>query len=223
MKNYTISIPENCACARLVGVNASFKDLSEVCGRIQGKKSTWAVDFLQLATNQEIPILFKRHNKKLGHRKELGGQKGRYPHKSAGFVLNALKSAIANGGVKELGTEYTILSACANKIQALPRMASKGRTARSYLELAKIEIVLKPDNIPPKKDAAKAETKSAKPAEVKSAIASGAVPESAPKKEQSEKKQEKKSEAKKTEAKEVKHEPKNAGDKKSSDHKKGDS
>ncbi|MBI5228331.1 hypothetical protein HY988_07090 [Candidatus Micrarchaeota archaeon] len=167
MKGYTMAVPENCACARLEGVNASYKDLSEVCGRIQGKKSAWAMQFLELASNQEIPIMFKRHNKKLGHRRELGGQKGRYPHKAATFVLNALKSAIANGGVKGLGVEYTILSACANKTQALPRMASKGRSARSYLELSKIEVVLKPDEIPNKvevtKPAKKTEDKKTEP------------------------------------------------------------
>ncbi|VVC02985.1 50S ribosomal protein L22 [Candidatus Bilamarchaeum dharawalense] len=162
MKGYSFDIPENCAKARLEGVNASYKELAEVCGRIRNKKTDWAVDFLQQVAEGEIPVLFKRHNKNMGHRHELGGQKGRYPQKAAKFVLKTLQSAIANGKTLGLGDIYTILSASANKKEIYPRMASKGRQARSFLETARIEIVLKGDEIPkgvsvtpPKKSEAK--------------------------------------------------------------------
>ncbi|MFH0738006.1 MAG: 50S ribosomal protein L22 [Candidatus Micrarchaeota archaeon] len=148
MKGYSSNIPENCALARVEGVNASYKDLSEVCGRIRGKKTDWAVSFLERAAEGEIPVLYKRHNKKLGHRRELGGQKGRYPKKAAGIVLKALQSAMANGKVKGLGDGFTIHAANANKKDVFPRMAPKGRTARSFLVTCRIEIILQGKAVP---------------------------------------------------------------------------
>jgi large subunit ribosomal protein L22 len=166
MKGYSSQIPENSACARVEGVNASYKDLSEVCGRIRGKKTKWAVSFLEKASKGEVPVLYKRHNKKLGHRRELGGQKGRYPEKSAGIVLKALQSAMANGKVQGMGDVYTIYAANANKKDIFPRMAPKGRTARSYLVTSRVEIILQGSAVPkgvsvtpPKKAEAKKDEK----------------------------------------------------------------
>jgi large subunit ribosomal protein L22 len=145
MKGYS-NMPEsteNCARARLEGVNASYKDLAEVCGRIRNKKTDWAVSFLEKAAEGEVPILFKRHNKNLGHRHELGGQKGRYPWKAAKIVLKTLQSAMSNGKTLGLGEVYKIVAASANKKDIFPRMAPKGRTARSYLVTSRVEIILK--------------------------------------------------------------------------------
>ncbi len=165
MKGYS-NPPEkldDCAAARIEGVNASYKDLSEVCGRIRNKKTDWALEFLEKASDGDIPVLFKRHNRNLGHRRELGGRKGRFPKKAAGMVLKALRSAIANGKVRGLGDTYLIVAASANKKATYPRMASKGRMARSYLETSRIEIILRGSEIPkgvsvtpPKKPDAKA-------------------------------------------------------------------
>ncbi|MFH1260453.1 MAG: 50S ribosomal protein L22 [Candidatus Micrarchaeota archaeon] len=148
MKGYSSDIPENCARARLEDVNASYKDLSEVCGRIRNKKTKWALSFLEQASLGEIPVLYKRHNKRLGHRKELGGQRGRYPKKAAKIILKVLESAIANGKIKGLGDSYNIIVATANKKHIYPRMASKGRSARSNLVTSRIELVLKGSDVP---------------------------------------------------------------------------
>ncbi len=143
MKSYSVDFDkEKHAYARVEGTNVSYKDLAQVCGRIVGKDAQWAVIFLERAALGEIPILYKRHNKRLGHRKELGGQKGRYPKKAAAAVLKVLKSAVANGLARSLGMSYRIVHAAANKKHTYPRSASKGRTARSNLELARIEMVL---------------------------------------------------------------------------------
>lgn len=148
MKGYSSEIPDNCARARIEGVNASYKDLSEVCGRIRNKKTDWALGFLEKASEGEIPVYFARHNRNLGHRRELGGRKGRYPEKAASMVLKALRSAIANGRTLGMGEIYEIIAASANKKQTFPRMASKGRQARSFLETSRIEIVLKGSEVP---------------------------------------------------------------------------
>jgi large subunit ribosomal protein L22 len=129
-------------------VNASYKDLSEVCGRIRNKKSDWALEFLGRAAEGEIPIFYRRHNRKLGHRRELGGRKGRYPWKAAKIVLKTLQSAIANGRTLGLGDVYMIIAASANKKASYPRMAPKGRTARSFLETSRVEIILKGSEVP---------------------------------------------------------------------------
>ena len=72
MKGYSIEFdPKSCASARLEGVDASYKDLSEVCGRIRRKNSAWALTFLEKAAAMEIPVLYRTHNTKLGHRREL--------------------------------------------------------------------------------------------------------------------------------------------------------
>ena len=146
MKGYTHAPDEKCAYARLEGVNASYKDLSEVCGVIRRKSAEWAVSFLQKAAKGEVPVRYRRHNKKLAHRRELGGKKGRYPQKAAKIVLKVLKSALANGINKGLGEKYVVRSAVANKKHIYPRVAPKGRWARSYLETARVEIVLEAVN-----------------------------------------------------------------------------
>jgi len=136
-------VKENCAGARLEGVDASYKDLCQVCGRIRSKDAAWAMDFLDKASRAEIPVLYKRHNKKLGHRRELGGKKGRYPKKAAGIVFKVLKSALSNAMVKGFGEEYDIVTATANKKHAYPRLQPKGRRGRSYYVLSRVEIIVR--------------------------------------------------------------------------------
>ncbi len=151
MKGYSTDFErENFACARMEGTNASFKDLAEVCGRIRGKNAEWALGFLELAAEGKIPVLYKRHNKRLGHRRELGGQRGRYPKKAAKAVLKVLKSALANGITRGMGAGYQIAHASANKKNSYGRVAPKGRWARSDYETSRIEILLKPLEAVPK-------------------------------------------------------------------------
>ncbi|NYZ77201.1 50S ribosomal protein L22 [Candidatus Micrarchaeota archaeon] len=150
MKGYSAEFErENFATARSEDNNISYKDASEVCGRIRGKHAEWAVGFLELASEGEIPVLYKRHCKKLGHRRELGGRKGRYPKKAAGAVLKTLMGALANGKSRGMGEKYLIMHAAANKKNTFGRVAPKGRWARSDYETSRIEIVLKPlESIP---------------------------------------------------------------------------
>ena len=213
MQGYSIEFsPEECASARLEGVNASYKDLSEVCGRIKGKEAAWALEFLEKASKGEIAVLYKKHNPRMGHRRELGGKKGRYPKKAAMIVLKALKSAVYNGMTKGLGEKYKIIAASANKKDSYPRVASKGGWMRSDYETARVEIVVKGLETIPKGVEVKAPKKpeEKKPEEKKEAPKE--KPKEAPKKEEKPevKKEEKpKEEPKKEEKKpEVKEEKK---------------
>jgi len=215
MKGYSIEFsPEECASARVEGVNASYKDLTEVCGRIKGKDAAWAQEFLEKASKGEIAVLYKRHNKRMGHRRELGGKKGRYPKKAAKILLKLLKSAIYNGMTKGLGDSYKIIAASANKKDTYPRVASKGGWMRSDYETARVEIVLKgletvPKGVevtPPKKPEAKKEPekKEEKKPEVKKEAPKEKPKEEKPKEAPKEEKKEeptKKAEEKKPEPK----------------------
>jgi len=191
MKGYSSDIPENCTSARVEGVNASYKDLSQVCRSIRSKKSEWAVSFLEKAVEGEVAVRYKTNNKRLGHRRELGGRKGRYPKKAAKIVLKALMSAIANGRTKGLGDTYTVLVATANKKNRYPRVAPKGRWARSFLETSRVEIVLQGSEVPkgvevtPPKKPDKPAEKEAKKAEAPKADAKKPeAPKSEPKKDE---------------------------------------
>ncbi|MEM3030701.1 MAG: 50S ribosomal protein L22 [Candidatus Micrarchaeia archaeon] len=139
---YSWSTGARHAKAMGIDINASYKDLSQVCAAIKGKTADAARSLLEKASAGEVPILFKRFNKKLGHRRELGGRKGRWPRKAASEVLKVLENAAANASFKGLGEPLLVAHACANKMGVLPRLQSKGRRIRSDLETAKVEVIL---------------------------------------------------------------------------------
>lgn len=146
--------------ARLEGVDASYKDLAAVCSNIRGKSSSDALALLEKASTGDFPILYRKYNKHLAHRKELGGKQGRYPKKSAKIVLGVLKNAIASAKAKSLSEDLIVVHAAANKKNVYPRLSPKGRRSRSYFETARVEIVVK-ERVPAKK----IEKKEVKPAE----------------------------------------------------------
>jgi len=129
------------ARARLTRVNCSWKDLSEVCRNVRGKDTEWSINFLHEAAVKKKAILFLRHCKSKGHRRELGGKQGGFPVKSVKAVLCALESANANA--IKLGLAPTrIAHIMANKHATYPRMSPKGRRIRHDYEVAFIEVVL---------------------------------------------------------------------------------
>ena len=140
---YSYVSPEGvpAAKAQATGVDASFKDLCEVCGSIRGRNAATALAYLELAAKGERAVLYKRHNKKKGHRHELRGQKGGYPKKSAKIVYGVLRNAIANA-TKQGISEPIIRLATANKMHTFPRIAAKGRRFRADYETARVEIVV---------------------------------------------------------------------------------
>lgn len=134
---------EFAANARVEGVDASFKDLVEVCGNIRRKKAADALSFLEKAADGKVAVIYRSSNKHLGHRKELGGRKGRYPKKAAKIVLAVLKNALNNAAQKGLVQENLFVAhACANKKFVYPRLQAKGRRNRHDYATARVEIVL---------------------------------------------------------------------------------
>jgi large subunit ribosomal protein L22 len=147
---------EKIAKAQLSNINASYKDLANTCSFIRGLNAKEALSLLELASKKIIPIPYPRYNKKLGHRRELGGKKGRYPVKSAKIVAKVLKDAIANAKFLGLNEDNLYVAyAVANKHRIEKRIAPKGprragkptnpkRGPRySNLEYSFVQIILK--------------------------------------------------------------------------------
>ena len=82
--------------AQLHDVNCSYKDLSQVLGAIRGKSVKEAEKILNEAIALKKAIPFRKFNTGMGHRSELGGQKGKYPKKECRFALELLENARAN-------------------------------------------------------------------------------------------------------------------------------
>ncbi len=134
-------------------LNASFKDLCSVCDSVRNSQVTTAMAVLEQAEKGKLAILYRRHNRYMGDRHELGGKKGRWPKKCAGLVRKVLVNAMANArNMGEDPESMMVVHVAANKTTTIPRRPSKGiryvrtggygyvPTRRSDMELARIEI-----------------------------------------------------------------------------------
>lgn len=154
MMRYSMNINrEQIALAQGKDVDASYKDLAIVCDAIRYLRIDRAMGVLDGVISMQQPILFRKFNKHMGARHELGGRKGAYPVKAAKEVKKILVNATANS--KNMGMDEEglyVVHASANKTQIQRRGPSKGgiswgrgmygMSARvhSDLEYAKIEI-----------------------------------------------------------------------------------
>jgi ribosomal protein uL22 len=153
--SFNIKNAENIVLAQRYDIDASYKDLAAVCDAIRYMNAGAALDKLDRLIAMEMPIEYKKHNKHMGARHELGGRKGAYPIRAAKEVRLALINAIANANNKGLsGEDLYIVHATANKTRILRRYPSRGTLAwgrgmygrasimHSDLEYAKVEIGL---------------------------------------------------------------------------------
>ncbi len=82
------------------------KHAVEICRTIRGMEIEEAKEYLEDVIEMKKPVPFKRHNKKIGHRKGLKGwPTGRYPVKAASQILDVLINAEANAEYQGLDTE----------------------------------------------------------------------------------------------------------------------
>jgi len=146
--------------ARNEAIDASFKDLCAVCDNIRGMNVVNAIELLEKAKRMEVPIRYRKFNKKLGHRRELGGKKGRYPVKAVKHVLKLLKDAINNALVKGAEKEKLVVAhAAANKKASYYRLQPKGLRIPHNFELARLEIIVIQKDKKPVKKSVKEEIK----------------------------------------------------------------
>ncbi|MGA3021119.1 MAG: 50S ribosomal protein L22, partial [Candidatus Micrarchaeales archaeon] len=153
---YSINIGrENLAMAQGYDIDVSYKDLCAVCNAVRYLKVAKALDVLDGIIEIRTPIRFKRYNRYMGSRHELGGQKGAFPAKAAKEVKKVVTNAIANSKSKGMDADSLfIVHASANKTRIESRRPSKGsRTwgrgmyglssaTHSDIGYAKIEIAL---------------------------------------------------------------------------------
>jgi large subunit ribosomal protein L22 len=134
-------------------VKASGRDLRvspkaarEVCTAIRGMKLDEAKEFLEQVRQKKKAVPFRRHKKKLPHRRGL--QKvaaGRYPANAAQKILEIIESAESNAMYKGLETEQLRVVHAASypgaKIKRyIPR--AMGRATPRFETLCHVEIVL---------------------------------------------------------------------------------
>lgn len=137
---------EGYAYAQEYSLNVSYKSLTQVCNNIRGLPVAKALDFLNKAEKMETAVLFSTYNKKMGHRRELGGKKGRYPVKAVGMVKKVLLNAVNNARVLQIDEEtLKVIHAAANKQHTYSRLAPKGKRMKANYVTAKLEIALKGD------------------------------------------------------------------------------
>ena len=109
-------------------VNVSPKAAREVAGTIRGMSLTKAIDHLELVREKRMPIAFRRHKLKVGHRSELQGfPTGSYPVKTARAYIDVLKNLQGNSEFKGLDPE---------RVQIIHAAAYAGRTIKDYVPRA---------------------------------------------------------------------------------------
>lgn len=110
------------ARAQAYDLDCSYKDLGQVLAAIKGKNIQEAKKTLEDCISLKKAIPFKKFNKGMGHRSELGGRKGKYPKKEARIALKLLENAEANADYKGLDSDgLVVVQAAAYKQNVLPR------------------------------------------------------------------------------------------------------
>ena len=144
---YSTKIEEPCARAIGKEMRISPKHAVEVCRAIRGMKLEEAKDYLRAVVAKKRAVPFKRHRKKLAHRKGLEGwSAGQYPVKTARAILKVLENAAANANYKGLNTENLfIVHASAHKGITIPGFIPRAfaRSTPFNTPLTNVEIILK--------------------------------------------------------------------------------
>lgn len=120
--------PETTAKAMAYELHISPKHAFEICRTIKGKRVEDAEAYLEAVLEKRMAIPFKRHKKKVAHRRGLKKwYAGRYPVKASAEILNLLRNAKANAEYKGLDAEAMRIWHAATK---------KGRTIRGVMPRA---------------------------------------------------------------------------------------
>jgi large subunit ribosomal protein L22 len=138
--------PEKTVKASAREIRVSHKAAREVCRTIKGMMLTQAKTYLQDVMDKKKPVPYRRYTKKLGHRHGLvKAFVGRYPVKTAKYMLRLLENAEANAENKGLDTDRMriIHAATSQGMKAKtfqPR--AQGRASPSFDVLCHVEVAL---------------------------------------------------------------------------------
>ncbi|KZX10864.1 50S ribosomal protein L22 [Methanobrevibacter oralis] len=138
------------ARAMASSLKISPKHSVEICSAIRGMDVEKAKNYLNDVIAMKKSVPFKRHNKKVGHRKgQEGWPSGRYPVKAAEQILRVLENAEANAEYKGMDTERLFIEHISSHrglvIKGyIPR--AFGRTTPFNTSTTHIQIVLQEAN-----------------------------------------------------------------------------
>jgi large subunit ribosomal protein L22 len=124
------------------------KQAREICAVIKGMKIDQAKKYLENVIQLKQSVPFRRHKKKLAHKKDLKQFKwyaGRYPQKAAARIYEILASVESNAEYKGLDTELCrIIHAATQRGRIIKRYMprAQGRSTAKFKHLCHIEIVI---------------------------------------------------------------------------------
>jgi large subunit ribosomal protein L22 len=125
--------------------NVSPKAAREIAGTIRGMSLSKAIDRLELVQSKKMPIAFRRHKLKVGHRSELEGfPTGSYPVKTAKAFLDVLRNLQGNSEFKGLDPDRVKIihaSGYAGRTIKDYTPRAMGRSSPNFHQLVHIEIV----------------------------------------------------------------------------------
>ncbi len=126
-------------------VNVSPKAAREIAVTIKGMSVAKAIGHLELVERKKMPIAFRRHKLKVGHRSELQGfPTGSYPVKAARAYLDVLRNLQGNSEFKGLDPERVqIIHAAGYAGRTIKDFVPRafGRSSPNFHQLVHIEIV----------------------------------------------------------------------------------
>jgi large subunit ribosomal protein L22 len=116
----------------------------EICKELKGMLVDDAKDYLEDVIALEKAVPFKRHIKRVPHRKGKGLAAGRFPKKAAAAILSVLESAESNASHAELSDRLRIKHITASRGQPWSswRPRAHGRSTPLARETVNIEIIV---------------------------------------------------------------------------------
>jgi len=123
--------PTKSAKSRGSYLRVSFKNTRETAQAVNGMKLARALQFLENVKEKKEAVPMRRYAGSTGRSaqaKQFGATKGRWPQKSAEFLLGLLKNAEANADSKGLDTSNLVIS----HIQVNQAPKQRRRTYRAH-------------------------------------------------------------------------------------------
>ncbi len=124
------------------------KHAREICDVIKGMYIDEAKTFLEKVIRLKQSVPFRRHKKKVAHKKDLkkfNWYAGRYPKKAAARIYEILTQVESNAEFKGLDIDYCrIIHAATQRGRIIKRYIERayGRSTASYKHLSHVEIVV---------------------------------------------------------------------------------
>jgi large subunit ribosomal protein L22 len=116
----------------------------EICRELRGMLLDDAMDYLEEVMALERPLPFKRHLKRVPHKKGKGVAAGRYPRKAAEAILGILQTVQSNASFNEMHDKLRIKYITASRGQPWSswKPRAHGRSTPILRETVNIEVIV---------------------------------------------------------------------------------